>query len=631
MIPLSGGAGGVGVPGKGEPFLRGVAAHDPDPRRRRAGGCAGEGGNHSFEASRRAIPIPRGAGRESAPGKGEPFVPGVPARDPAPSGAGRVSVESSADMDGDRRDRDRRRRRFGGRAGGYGGESGAESGRAGRGGSLRGHTRFAAAALLAVAPGAAANAQPADPGLTRVPGIEVGSVELEGVPSGCTVVLTGAGAVAGVDVRGSAPGTRETALLDPVHTVSEVHAVVLSGGSAFGLAAADGVMRFLEERGIGYPAGRFRVPIVPAAILFDLGVAGAAEGLSGASGGVRGAAEDPAGSSAGNPAGDPVGSPAGDPAGNTAGRGAPGGAATRPGPDCGYRAAAAAHSGPVARGNAGAGAGATVGKLRGRARAMKGGLGSASLEFADGLVVAALVAVNAVGDIVDPATGQVVAGVRDEKGGFADARRLLLLPPDAPAGPDPDSGGASPAGGVGEVGGSLPGEVPDTAGERSAGDTGAGWPSAGEHGAGGGIRATTIGVVATNAPLTKAQATKVAAMAQDGLARTIYPAHTPSDGDTLFALSPGGGPPASVGRVGALAAEAVARAVLDAVRSAESLPGLPAARDFPAPPADRNRPGTRGPATPGLTPPASDRPDAPRPAAPAPPVAAPAIAPPRRQ
>ena len=504
-------------------------------------------------------------------------------------------------MDRDRRDRDRRRHRFGGRAGGC--ESGPESGRADRGGNLRGPAPFAAAALLAVAPGAVANAQPADPGLTRVPGIEVGSVELEGVPSGCTVVLTGAGAVAGVDVRGSAPGTRETALLDPVHTVSEVHAVVLSGGSAFGLAAADGVMRFLEERGIGYPAGRFRVPIVPAAILFDLGVAGAAEGLSGASGGVPGAAAGPAGSSVGNAApvgnaagdpaaaltGDATGTPAGDPAGNAAGRSAPGGAATRPGPDCGYRAAAAAHGGPVARGNAGAGAGATVGKLRGRARAMKGGLGSASLEFADGLVVAALVAVNAVGDIVDPATGEVVAGVRDDEGGFADARRLLLLPPDAPVGPDPDSGGASPPGGVGEV--SLPGEIPGTAGERSAGGAGAGWPSAGEDRAGGGIRATTIGVVATNAPLTKAQATKVAAMAQDGLARTIYPAHTPSDGDTLFAISPGGGPPASVGRVGALAAEAVARAVLDAVRSAESLPGLPAAGDLPAPPADRNRPG----------------------------------------
>ena len=547
-------------------------------------------------------------------------------------------------MDRDRRDRDRRRRRFGGRAGGCGCgcecgcESGPESGRADRGGNLRGPAPFAAAALFAVAPGAAANVQPADPGLTRVPGIEVGSVELEGVPSGCTVVLTGAGAVAGVDVRGSAPGTRETALLDPVHTVSEVHAVVLSGGSAFGLAAADGVMRFLEERGIGYPAGRFRVPIVPAAILFDLGVAGAAEGLSGASGGVPGgvpdAAADPAGSSARNAAGEPVGNaagdpaaavtgdatgtPAGDPAGNAAGRSAPGGAATRPGPDCGYRAAAAAHGGPVARGNAGAGAGATVGKLRGRARAMKGGLGSASLEFADGLVVAALVAVNAVGDIVDPATGEVVAGVRDDEGGFADARRLLLLPPDVPVGPDPDSGGASPPGGVGEV--SLPGEIPGTAGERSAGGAGARWPSAGEDRAGGGIRATTIGVVATNAPLTKAQATKVAAMAQDGLARTIYPAHTPSDGDTLFALSPGGGPPASVGRVGALAAEAVARAVLDAVRSAESLPGLPAARDLPAPPADRNRPGARGPAAPGLTSPAMDRPDAPRPAAPAPPL-----------
>ncbi len=401
-------------------------------------------------------------------------------------------------------------------------------------------------------------AQPADPGLTRVPGIEVGSVELEGVPTGCTVVLTGGGAVAGVEVRGSAPGTRETALLDPVHTVGEVHAVVLSGGSAFGLAAADGVMRFLEERGIGYPAGRFRVPIVPAAILFDLGlfdlgVAAAAD--SGAPGADSGAA----GHGAGN-------------------------AGPRPGPDCGYRAAAAAGRGPVARGNAGAGAGASVGKLRGLSRAMKGGQGSASLEFADGLVVAALVAVNAVGDIVDPATGQVVAGVRDEEGGLADARRLLLRPPDSPSDADSDSeprpgrDGSGAAGGNRGSGATDPGPGGGTA--SRPGEPAAPRPDRG----GAGIRATTIGVVATNAPLTKAEATKVAQMAQDGLARTIYPAHTPSDGDTLFALSPGGGPPASVGRIGALAAEVVARAVLDAVRSAASLPGLPAARDFPPPP-----------------------------------------------
>ena len=332
--------------------------------------------------------------------------------------------------------------------------------------------------------GASADSE-SDPGLVAVAGIEVGHHELAGRPTGCTVVLAREGAVAGVDVRGAAPGTRETDLLDPRNTVEKVHAVVLSGGSAFGLAAADGTVRFLEEAGIGYPVGPFRVPIVPAAILFDLGVQG------------------------------------------------PG--AVRPGPECGYRAAANASSDPVRRGNAGAGAGATVGKSRGRERAMKGGVGSASLRFGDGLVVAALVALNPVGDIVDPADGQVVAGVRDDEGNLADARRLLL---EEANGPNP-SGGAN----------------------------------------------TTIGVVAVNAPLTKAGASKVAQMAHDGLARTIYPVHTPSDGDTLFALSTGTGPEARLGRIGALAAEAVARAVLDAVRSAESLPGFPAVRDLPAPPA----------------------------------------------
>ncbi|MYF76311.1 MAG: peptidase S58 family protein, partial [Acidobacteria bacterium] len=207
------------------------------------------------------------------------------------------------------------------------------------------------------------------------------------------------------------------------------------------------------------------------------------------------------------------------------------------------RAATVAGPDPVRRGNAGAGAGATVGKSRGLARAMKGGIGSASLRSADGLAVAALIAVNAVGDIVDPADGRVVAGVRDEEGNLADARRLLLESLSSPA--------ARP-------------------------DAGSGGPFAGAN--------TTIGVVAVNAPLTKAETNKVAEMAHDGLARTIYPVHTPSDGDTLFALSTGRGPEVPVGRVGALAAEVVARAVLDAVRSAESLPGLPAAGDLPAPP-----------------------------------------------
>jgi L-aminopeptidase/D-esterase-like protein len=319
-----------------------------------------------------------------------------------------------------------------------------------------------------------------NPGLTAVEGLKVGHHTLSERPTGCTVVIAEAGAVAGVDVRGGAPGTRETDLLDPVNTVERVHAIVLSGGSAFGLDAASGTMRWLEERGIGFDTSVAKVPIVPAAILFDLGL------------------------------GDPK---------------------VRPGADCGYRAAQAASGGPVAEGNVGAGAGALVGKLGGPKRAMKGGLGSSSLAVSGGLVVAALVAVNAVGDVIDPATGLVVAGVRGPEGqGLADARRLLR------------SGQALAA---------RPGEN------------------------------TTIAVVATNARLTKAEATKVAQMAHDGLARVIAPVHLPFDGDTVFALSTGTwNGTASAGQVGALGAEAIADAVLRAVRAATGLPGLPAARDL---------------------------------------------------
>ena len=217
------------------------------------------------------------------------------------------------------------------------------------------------------------------------------------------------------------------------------------------------------------------------------------------------------------------------------------------------------------RGNAGAGAGATVGKSRGMARAMKGGIGSASLRFPDGLVVAALVAVNAVGDVVDPASGAVVAGVRGADGGLTDARRLLL---------DPDAGGG-PGGGAGGGFGGAPVAA-----------------------------STTIGVVATGAPLTKAQATKVAQMAHDGLARTIYPAHTPSDGDTLFALSTGGGPEAGVGRIGALAAEAVARAVLDAVPLGGVASRTPRRAGSPSGRAEREVPSARRVCAGGLAPPA---------------------------
>ena len=326
---------------------------------------------------------------------------------------------------------------------------------------------------------------PAGAGITAVEGLRLGHFTLAERPTGCTVVLAEDGAVAGVDVRGGAPGTREVALLDPVNRAQEVHAVVLSGGSAFGLDAASGVVRYLEEKGIGYEVAGHVVPIVPAAILFDLGV---------------------------------------------------GDGSIRPGPECGYRAAVAAGAAAPAEGSVGAGAGATVGKLRGLERAMKGGIGTASITLDDGLTVAAVVAVNAIGDVIDPATGSIVAGVRTEDGaGFADARALLRA-----------------------------GEVPGPRGEVGGN--------------------TTIGVVATNATLTKAEITKVAQMAHDGLARTVYPAHTPRDGDTVFGLATGkhldeGG----LTRIGALAAEVMSEAILRAVRAATGLPGIPSVADL-APP-----------------------------------------------
>jgi L-aminopeptidase/D-esterase-like protein len=320
----------------------------------------------------------------------------------------------------------------------------------------------------------------ADPGLTAVPGFKVGHHTLDRRPTGCTVVLTEGGAVGGVDVRGGAPGTRETELLNPVNTVSEVHGIALSGGSAFGLAAADGVMKFLEEKGIGFRTSGGAVPIVPSAILFDLGV---------------------------------------------------GDASIRPGADCGYAAARAAGAGPVDEGNVGAGAGATVGKLLGSKRAMKGGLGSASIQLPGGLVVAALVAVNAVGNVTDPATGRFIAGARTDDGGsIADLRAWLRKGPAA---------GARP------------------------------------------LENTTLGVVATNARLTKAQATRIAQMAHDGYARAIYPSHLTSDGDTIFALATGAhAASADVNVIGSAAADATADAIVRAVRAARGVPGYPAARDL---------------------------------------------------
>ncbi|MCH7747709.1 MAG: P1 family peptidase [Acidobacteria bacterium] len=322
-------------------------------------------------------------------------------------------------------------------------------------------------------------------GLTAVDGIKVGHHTLTERPTGCTVILVEAGAVAGVDVRGGAPGTRETDLLDPAKTVQEVHAVVLSGGSAFGLDAAGGVMRYLSERDIGYDTRIAKVPIVPAAILYDLGIG-----------------DDPT---------------------------------IRPTADCGYQAAEAATTDPVAEGNVGAGAGATIGKMGGLGRAMKGGVGSAAVTLPGGLVVAALVVVNAVGDVIDPSTGQVVAGVRTADGdSLADARILLR-----------------------------------------AGSSARGRP--GEN--------TTIGVVATNARLTQAQATVMAQMAHDGVARAIAPSHTPNDGDAIFALATGLHPDVpNLATIGALAADVMAEAIVRAVRAATGIPGYPAARDLRAGP-----------------------------------------------
>jgi len=351
----------------------------------------------------------------------------------------------------------------------------------------RHRTRTSALLIIATAiaalPLSGASAQmPSNQGLTAVPGLKVGHYTLTERPTGCTVVIAEKGATAGVDVRGSAPGTRDTDLLAPTATVEQVHGILLSGGSAFGLEAAGGVMRYLEERGIGFKFGGAVVPIVPAAILFDLGI------------------------------GDPK---------------------IRPTAECGFQAAKAATDGPVAEGNVGAGAGATVGKMGGRGRAMKGGIGSAAITLPNGLVVAALVAVNARGDVIDPSNGQVVAGMRTEDGrGLADVRRQLKS-------------------------GQLELPVPEP------------------------LQHTTIGIVATNARLTKTQATKMAQLAHDGLARAIVPAHTSADGDAIFALATGvrtGSDDPDT--IGTLAAEAMSEAILRAVRAATSIPGYPAARDL---------------------------------------------------
>ncbi len=347
--------------------------------------------------------------------------------------------------------------------------------------------KAASAAIACVVLTMTANGQsaPGSKGITAVPGIRVGHFTLPGGLTGCSVVLAdGEGAVGGVSQRGGAPGTRETDLLDPLNLVERVNAIVLSGGSAFGLDAAQGVVKYLEEKNIGYKTNQGVVPIVPAAILFDLGF---------------------------------------------------GGNKTRPTADCGYKAAGAATDGRVAEGNVGAGAGATVGKLGGGLKPMKAGIGSAAVMLPNGLIVGAIVAVNAVGDIVDPATGTVVAGARNADGKLADARRVLR-------------GGAQAAPRL--------------------------------------LQNTTLGIVATNAKLTKAQASRMALMADDGLARALYPSHTLSDGDTVFALATGGwNGSADISTVGALAADVLSEAIVRAAVMAKSAGGLPAAADLGTVPA----------------------------------------------
>jgi L-aminopeptidase/D-esterase-like protein len=319
--------------------------------------------------------------------------------------------------------------------------------------------------------------------ITDVPGIKVGQHTLTERPTGCSVVICENGATAGVDVRGSAPGTRETDLLSPLNTVEQVQAILLSGGSAFGLAAATGVVRWLEERNLGFRIGKGVVPIVPAAILMDLGV---------------------------------------------------GDFKIRPGEEHGYKACQAASTAPVTEGNVGAGAGATIGKMFGMRYAMKSGLGTASVKVGNtGIVVGALVAVNAIGDVIDPNTGRIVAGARAENGkGFRDSIAAMLH----------------------------------------------GYHVVMEKGAN-----TTIGVVATNASFTKTEMNKIAQMTHDGLARAINPVHTMADGDTIFAMSTGiAKERADLSAIGAIAATVMAHAIVRAAMLATGLPehGLPAYRDY---------------------------------------------------
>lgn len=322
-------------------------------------------------------------------------------------------------------------------------------------------------------------------GLTDIEGIRVGHASDFDAVTGCTVILCGReGAVAGVDVGGAAVGEREFETLRPGHLVERVHAIVLAGGSAFGLDAAGGVMRWLEEQGIGFDTGVARVPIVPAAIIFDLGI---------------------------------------------------GNAHRRPDAAMGYEAAKRATDGAVEEGSVGAGTGATVGKLFGVKRATKGGLGTATVTLGGGVQVAALVVVNPFGDVRDPATGKILAGARasESSAEFVDTVAQMKR-------------------GVGRKDFASPA-----------------------------LTSTTLAVVATDARFDKLGVTKLAALAQNGLARTIAPVHTMFDGDVVFALSLGE-KTADVNAVGTAVAEAVSAAILRAVEQARSLGGVPAMEELKA-------------------------------------------------
>lgn len=323
--------------------------------------------------------------------------------------------------------------------------------------------------------------------ITDVPGITVGHYTDRRGATGCTVVLCEEGAVGGVDIRGSAPGTRETDLLRPLNLVQQAHGILLSGGSAFGLDAAGGVMRYLEERGIGFKVGQAVVPIVAGAILFDLGVMTHK---------------------------------------------------ARPDQESGYRACLAAGARAPQEGSVGAGTGATVGKALGLRRATKGGIGTASVRLGKGVVVGAIVAVNALGDVVDPNNGKHLAGPRKaRRKGFHNTAELL-----------------------------REGKGPSTATAATN---------------------TTIGVVATNVPLNKEQANKLALFAQDGLALTVRPCHTMGDGDAFFTLATGKSKePVEMNCLGVAAVIATSEAIMRAVLKAKGLGGIPSARevmgdDFP--------------------------------------------------